>query len=117
MLLALLALAVGVNPITVVADFLADATIQLSEPALRLVVVWFSYGLLYSLLMLDMRAIRRMSAHDRIALADVLTGISRCPLARLLIGAVNSGLRSIILLARRVVLGSGWLPGNHPQLE
>ena len=116
-MLGMLALAVGVHPATVVADFLADATVQLSEPALRLVVIWFAYGLLYSLLMLDMRAIRRMPAHDRIALADVLTGISRCPSARLIVGAVNGFLRSTALLARRVVLGSGWLVGHHPQLE
>ena len=116
-MLALLALVVGINPMTVLPEFLADTTLQLGEPALRLAVVWFVYGLFYSLLMLDMRAIRRMSMHERIALADVLTGISRCPLAHFIIGTVNNCLHSIILLAHRVAPSSGWVAGHHPQLE
>ena len=117
LLLALAAASVGVNPADVVLPFLADAPATAAEPAQPLLVVWVAYGLIYLLLLIDFRAIASLSDSGKAALADVLTGISKSPLSRLVIVAASSSSVSQKCQTRKLVCGSGWSPGSHPQIE
>lgn len=115
-MLALAAATAGLNPIAVVADFLADAAVDLIPLVLRLLAIWAIYTILYLLLAWD---VRFYAPRPNAGVKQELCA---------LVSPLRLGIKAIIVVCRqqcqtahyhidRAIPSSAWSPGTHPQIE
>lgn len=117
LLLALAAFSVGIDPTDIILGFLSDVPAAGGDLWHQLLTVWIVYLILYTILLVDFRAIARLSWSGRLALAHDLASISRSPLVCRASNAPPHAEISEVSYSQRIVSGAGWSPSVHPQLE
>ena len=117
LLLALAAVSAGVDPTDIVLGFLSDVPAAGEDLWHRLLAIWVVYALLYTIVVVDFRAMAKLSWTGRLLLAHDLASISKSPLVCTVSHAPPHVAISEVSYAQRIVLGDGWSPGVHPQIE
>ena len=117
LLLALAAVSVGVDPTDIVLGFLYDVPAAGEDLWHPLLTVWVVYLVLYTLVLIDFRAIAQLSLAGRLALAHDLASLSKAPLVCTVTTPPTHVAISEVSYAQRMAHRTGWCPGVHPQIE